>query len=70
VIGPAMAEKLFSKGIKSIAMLAAAEPEMLSSIPGVSETMAQQWIEEAGKILDKEANSKQDLSASLLRNLI
>ena len=60
-IGPAMAEKLFNKGIKSIAMIAAAEPEMLSSIPGVGETMAKQWIEDAGKILDKEANSKRYL---------
>ncbi|HPK52944.1 MAG TPA: transcription termination factor NusA [Smithellaceae bacterium] len=55
-IGPAMAEKLFSKGIKSIAMIAAAEPETLSSIPGVSEKIAQQWIEDAGKVLDEEAN--------------
>ncbi len=57
-IEPAMAENIFGKGIKSIAMLAVAEPEMLSSIPGVGEAMAKQWIEDAGKILDKEANSK------------
>ena len=57
-VGPAMAEKLFSKGIKSIAMIAAVEPEVLSLIPGVSEKMAEQWIEEAGKILDREASSK------------
>ena len=56
-VGPAMAEKLFSKGIKSIAMIAAVEPEVLSLIPGVSEKMALQWIEEAGKILDAEASS-------------
>jgi len=36
-IGPAMAEKLFAQGIKSIAMLAAMEPEALSEIPGVGE---------------------------------
>ena len=45
---PAMAESIFNKGIKSIAMLAAAEPEVLSSIPGVSEATAKQWIEDAG----------------------
>ncbi len=56
-VGPAMAEKLFSKGIKSIAMVAAAEPELLSSIPGVGEKTALQWIETAGKILDEEALS-------------
>ena len=50
-VGPAMAEKLFSKGIKSIAMVAATEPELLSQIPGIGEKTAQQWIETAGKIL-------------------
>ncbi|KUG21594.1 transcription termination protein nusa [hydrocarbon metagenome] len=60
-IGPAIAEKLVGKGIKSIAMLAVAEPEILSSIPGISEKAAQQWIETAGKILIEEAvNSKKD----------
>jgi len=53
-IGPAMAEKLFSKGIKSIAMVAATEPELLSQIPGIGEKTAQQWIETAGRILDEE----------------
>ncbi len=57
-IEPEMAEKIFNKGIKSIAMLAVSEPEALTSIPGVDETTAKKWIEEAGKILDKEANSK------------
>jgi N utilization substance protein A len=56
-IDPAMAEKIFNKGIKSISMLAAADLELLSSIPGVSETMAKQWIEDAGKILDREVSS-------------
>jgi N utilization substance protein A len=49
-----MAEKLFSKGIKSLAMIAATEPELLSSIPGIGEKTAQQWIETAGKILSEE----------------
>jgi N utilization substance protein A len=62
-IGPAMAEKLFSKGIKSIAMVAVTEPEILSAIPGIGEKTAQQWIETAGKILIEEAvnNKKNDL---------
>jgi N utilization substance protein A len=63
-IGPAMAEKLFSKGIKSIAMGAATEPELLSQIPGIGEKTAQQWIETAGKILNEEiAGSKSDSSS-------
>ena len=53
-IGPAMIEKLFSKGIKSVAMIAATEPEVLSEIPGVGEKTAKQWIEIAGKILSDE----------------
>jgi transcription termination/antitermination protein NusA len=62
-IGPAMAEKLFSKGIKSLAMVAATEPETLSQIPGVGEKTAQQWIETAGKILSDEiAGNKSDKS--------
>jgi N utilization substance protein A len=55
-VGPAMAEKLFSKGIKSIAMVAATEPELLSQIPGIGEKTAQQWIETAGKILSEEVS--------------
>ena len=57
-VGPAMAEKLFSQGIKSIAMLAAVEPEVLSAIPGIGEKTARQWIDEAGKILDEEASDR------------
>jgi transcription termination/antitermination protein NusA len=61
-VGPAMAEKLYNKGIKSIAMVAAAEPELLSSIPGVGEKTALQWIEAAGKILDEEALNNKKVS--------
>lgn len=53
-IGPAMAEKLFSVGIKSIAMLAATDVETLAAIPGVGEKTAKEWIDEAGRILDEE----------------
>lgn len=63
-IGPVMAEKLFSKGIKSVAMVAAAEPELLSQIPGIGEKTAQQWIETAGNVLNEEiAGNKSDSSA-------
>ncbi|KAF0160284.1 MAG: N utilization substance protein A [Syntrophaceae bacterium] len=55
-IGPAMAEKLFAQGIKSIAMLAAMEPEALSAIPGVGEKTSVEWIEEAVRLLDEEMN--------------
>jgi N utilization substance protein A len=61
-VGPAMAQKLADKGIKSIAMVAAAEPELLSSIPGVGEKTALQWIEAAGKILDEETLNDKKVS--------
>jgi len=50
----ATAERLFNKGLKSVAMVAAADPEMLSAIPGVEERTATLWIEEAGRIIDEE----------------
>ena len=55
-VGPAMAEKLFAQGIKSIAMLAAMEPETLSAIPGVGEKTSSEWIAEAIRLLDEETN--------------
>jgi len=67
-VGPAMAEKLFSKGIKSIAMVAATEPELLSSIPGIGEKTAQQWIETAGKILTEEVVNNKELIYSIRTN--
>ena len=54
-IGEAVAEKLYNEGFKSIAMIATAEPEMLSAIQGVGEKSATQWIEAAVKIIDEEA---------------
>jgi len=60
-IGPAMAEKLFAQGIKSIAMLAAMEPEALSSIPGVGEKTSTEWIEEAIRLLDEETNDHRNV---------
>jgi N utilization substance protein A len=48
------AERLFNEGLKSITTIAAAEPGMLSSLPGVDEKAAALWIEEAGKLLEQE----------------
>jgi len=56
-IGPAMAEKLFAQGIKSIAMLAAMEPEALSEIPGVGEKTSTEWIAEAIRLIEEETNN-------------
>ena len=53
-IGEATAERLFDEGFKSIAMVAAADPEMLSAVQGVSELSASQWIEAAGRIIEQE----------------
>ncbi|HUH65715.1 MAG TPA: transcription termination factor NusA [Syntrophales bacterium] len=54
-VGEAMAEKLFNEGFKSISMIATTDPEMLSTIQGVGEKSATQWIEAAVKIIDEEA---------------
>ena len=53
-IAEATAERLFDGGFKSIAMVAAADPEMLSAVQGVSEQSASQWIEAAGRIIEQE----------------
>jgi hypothetical protein len=53
-----MEEKLYNEGLKSIAMISAAEPEMLSAIQGVGEKSATQWIEAAIKIIDEETAEK------------
>jgi N utilization substance protein A len=50
----ATAEKLFDKGVKSMAMIASADPEMLSSISGIEDATTALWIEEAGRIIDEE----------------
>jgi transcription termination/antitermination protein NusA len=54
-IGEATAERLFGEGFKSVSMVAAADPEMLSAIQGVGEKSATQWIEAAGQILEQES---------------
>jgi N utilization substance protein A len=54
-IGDATADRLFKAGLKSLAMLAAADSEQLAAIPGVGEKTATVWIQEAGKMIDKEA---------------
>ena len=54
-IGEVTAERLFKVGLKSLAMLAAADSEQLAAIPGVSEKTAAIWIQEAGKMIDQEA---------------
>jgi N utilization substance protein A len=53
-IGEATAERLFGEGFKSVAMIAAADPDMLSSVQGVGEKSASQWIESAGQIIEQE----------------
>jgi len=53
-VGQATAERLFGEGFKSIAMIAAADPDMLSSLQGVGEKSASQWIVAAGQIVEQE----------------
>ena len=62
-IGEATAERLFKVGLKSMAMLAAADSEQLAAIPGVGEKTAAIWIEEAGKMLDQEVAGQKGVPA-------
>jgi len=57
-IGEATAERLLKAGLKSLAMLAAADTEQLAAIPGVGEKTASLWVAEAGRIIDQEAGEK------------
>ncbi len=62
-IGEATADRLFKAGLKSVAMLAAADSEQLAFIPGVGEKTASMWIAEAGKIIDQEAGGEKGIPA-------
>jgi N utilization substance protein A len=50
----AAAEKLFAAGLKSVAMLAAADVEELSALPGIGRDDAEAWIKEAEMVIDQE----------------
>jgi len=52
-----MAEQLFNGGLKSIAAIAAADVESLTSLPQVDEKMAQLWTEAASRIIEQESFS-------------
>ncbi len=53
-IGEATAERLFKAGLKSVAMLAAADAEQLAAIPGIGEKTAELWVKEAARKIDEE----------------
>jgi N utilization substance protein A len=53
-IEEATAERLFDEGFKSIAMIASADPDMLSSIQGIDEKNASQWIDAAVRMIEQE----------------
>ncbi len=53
-----IAEKLFKEGFKSVSTIASADPVMLTSIEGIDEATAVNWIEAAGKIIAEEATVK------------
>jgi N utilization substance protein A len=62
-IGEATAERLLKAGLKSLAMLAAADTEQLAAIPGVGEKTASMWVAEAGRIIDQEAGGEKAVPA-------
>ena len=62
-IGEVTAERLFKVGLKSLAMLAAADCEQVAAIPGVGEKTAAIWIAEAGKLIDQEVEGQKIVPA-------
>lgn len=53
-----IAEKLYKEGFTSVSTIASADTAMLTSIEGVDEKTATDWIEAAGKMISDEANMK------------
>ncbi len=45
------AEQLYEHGFKTVAALAAADPEAISALPGMDVQVVAQWIEEAGRMI-------------------
>jgi len=62
-LGEVTAERLFKEGFKNVAAIASAEPDMLSSIPGIGEKTASDWIERAGEIVNTKAGKQEDSHA-------
>ncbi len=54
-IGQVTAERLYRHGLKSVAMVASAQLEMLCAIPGIGEKAAAGWIEAAERLIEDQA---------------
>jgi len=52
------AEKLFAAGLKSVAMVAAADVEQLAALPDIDRDNAEAWIKEAEMVIDQEIAAK------------
>jgi N utilization substance protein A len=59
-IGEVTAELLFNESFKNVESLSQASPDMLTMIPKISEKKALAWIEEAGKIVNRETIKKEE----------
>lgn len=56
------AEKLFHEGFKTLPMIASADLEVLTTLSGISKERIQQWISEAGRLIDEDAAVKEPAS--------
>ncbi len=54
-VGQVTAERLYRHGLKSVAMVASAQLEMLCAIPGIGEKAAAGWIEAAERLIEDQA---------------
>jgi N utilization substance protein A len=56
------AELLLREGFKTLPMVASADPEVLTTLSGISKERIQQWISEAGKLIDEDTAAKEPAS--------
>ncbi len=56
------ADLLFREGFKTLPLIASADPEVLTTLSGISKERIQQWVSEAGKLIDEDTAAKQPAS--------
>lgn len=56
------ADLLFREGFKTLPLIASADPEVLTTLSGISKERIQQWVSEAGKLIDEDTAAKEPAS--------
>lgn len=53
------ADLLFREGFKTLPLIASADPEVLTTLSGISKERIQQWVSEAGTLIDEDTAAKE-----------